>query len=336
MRRCQPVTRVAGREGETESRIEIPLDEIYALPRIAAFRVSGTSGDHIEQLVASMGPIGFLGASPEDPPPITVFERTKRGWPLGDGAHRLAAAYKLGWTKIQATVVYGLSEDEQLLFAIRANATHGLRYGPDDARVVARAVISIHPEWSDRRIAQESGTTHPTVGKVRAEMEASGGVPPGKAFQVTRDGRVGRDEKPHPTRGAATAKAQRVLEKDPTASVREVAKKAGVSPATAQQAKRHHLALVGKTATPADADTPPGGSEEAPTSDAKRWYLKDIHDRLLGLHSESEKIEKLLRSLPKVLDVDDSERRRLSDDMAPWTELERRFGGVEEKNGTER
>jgi hypothetical protein len=97
-------------------------------------------------------------------------------------------------------------------------------------------VIEIHPEWSDRRIAQESGTTHPTVGKVRAEIEASSAAT-GKTFQVIQP-RIGRDQKPHLTRGAATAKAQAVLEKDPTASVREVAKQAGVSTRTVQQTKR--------------------------------------------------------------------------------------------------
>jgi ParB-like chromosome segregation protein Spo0J len=246
--------------------LEIPLDEIYTLPKIKAFRVGGIKEDseYFDQLMAAMSPLGRLGEGPEDPPPIVVFDRTKRGWPLGDGAHRLAVARKLGWTKIQATVVEGLGEEEQLLFAIAANVRHGLRYDSADWRVVVGTVISIHPEWSDRRVAQESGTSHPTVAKVRAEIEASG-VVTGKHLPVTTP-RVGRDQKPRLTRGAATTKATTVLEQDPTASIRQVAKQAGVSTRTAQQAKRR-LARSGDETGSDDAPAPTdeANAEEEPT-----------------------------------------------------------------------
>jgi ParB-like chromosome segregation protein Spo0J len=249
-------SRVAGPKDETEPVQEIPLDQVYTLPKIAAFRVSGVNenGEYFEQLVAAMRPLGRLIDGPGEPPPITVFERTKKGWPLGDGAHRLAAADKLGWTKIQARVVEGLSEDEQVLFAIQANK-HGLRYGPADIRVVVGTILSIHSEWSDRRIAQESGTSPTTVGKVRAELEASG-VATVQGLTVTTP-RVGRDQKRRLTRGAATAKTRAVLDENPAASIRETAKKAGVSTRTVQQTKRR-LTRVG------DDDAPRNGAPTTP------------------------------------------------------------------------
>jgi hypothetical protein len=46
----------------------------------------------------------------------------------------------------------------------------------EEERAKAEAAIREHPEWTDRRIAEACGVSHPFVAKVRTEM-SSGNVP---------------------------------------------------------------------------------------------------------------------------------------------------------------
>lgn len=45
-----------------------------------------------------------------------------------------------------------------------------------DKRAAVEATLIAHTEWSDRRIAEHCGVTHPTVAAVRSDLEAGGQV----------------------------------------------------------------------------------------------------------------------------------------------------------------
>jgi len=103
-------------------------------------------------------------------PPVTVFYDGKTYW-LGDGRHRLEARKKVGYSDISAKVRNGSERDAQL-YAFSANHTHGLPASPADRRKIARILLDDEQwkTWSDRKIAELSGLSHPTVGKMREAL----------------------------------------------------------------------------------------------------------------------------------------------------------------------
>ena len=102
-------------------------------------------------------------------PPVTVFFDGEF-W-LADGFHRLAAAEKAGKLKFIIEVRHG-SKRDAILYAVGANATHGLRRSNEDKRRSIRLLLEDEEwfKWSDNRIAKQCGVAHPTVSKLRASL----------------------------------------------------------------------------------------------------------------------------------------------------------------------
>lgn len=103
-------------------------------------------------------------------PPVTVYQ-TGELIHLVDGFHRVEAAKRAGKTHILANLRPG-NFREAILFSVGANANHGLPRSNADKR---KAVLVLLQDtewstWSDRDIANKTGTTHPFVGKVRKEL----------------------------------------------------------------------------------------------------------------------------------------------------------------------
>lgn len=110
---------------------------------------------------------------------------------LADGFHRHKAHFQAHGTaeKIAAEVRQGTRRNA-VLFAVGANSDHGLRRTNADKR---NAVLTLLRDeewqmWSDREIASKTKTTHPFVGKLRAELTAT----TGNNYQSTRTGADGR------------------------------------------------------------------------------------------------------------------------------------------------
>jgi hypothetical protein len=79
-----------------------------------------------------------------------------------------------GETTIAAEIQPGTRRDA-LLYGIRRNSAHGLRYSHEDKRNAIRLLVS-DPQcsaWSDRQIARHCGVDHKTVAAVRKEIAAS-------------------------------------------------------------------------------------------------------------------------------------------------------------------
>lgn len=106
-------------------------------------------------------------------PPILVFYDGEKYW-LADGFHRVAAAKKLEWGEITATIRSGTRRDA-VLYSVGANATHGLRRTNADKR---RAVLTLlgdeeWSQWSNREIAKKCGVSPGFVDKLRVSTELS-------------------------------------------------------------------------------------------------------------------------------------------------------------------
>ena len=126
-------------------------------------------------------------------PAAIVFYDGSDYW-LADGFHRHAAQVRCGFLEIDVEVRAGTRRDA-VLYACGANAKHGLRRSRQDIHLAVKTLLA-DPEWgskSDRWIAEHAGTTHPTVGKIRAEMApaATGNV----SSSPTRTGQDGKERK---------------------------------------------------------------------------------------------------------------------------------------------
>ncbi|WP_266296335.1 winged helix-turn-helix transcriptional regulator [Kitasatospora sp. NBC_01287] len=106
-----------------------------------------------------------------------------------------------------------------------------------------------HPDWSDRRIAGTSGLATKTVAALRRAMRDL----PAPARRVGRDGRA---------RPVVTAegrfRAAELIREDPSLSLREIARQAGISPGTARDVKQRLLQGL---------DPVPAGRRQEPRGD---------------------------------------------------------------------
>ena len=101
--------------------------------------------------------------------PVDVFFDGVSHW-LADGFHRYHAHKRAKVKDILATIHTG-SKDDALVFALGANAKNGLRRTNEDKRKCVSIALERWPEWSDRRIAEVCGVGHPTVSKMRPDVE---------------------------------------------------------------------------------------------------------------------------------------------------------------------
>jgi ParB-like chromosome segregation protein Spo0J len=190
----------------------VPIDQI--LPADSP-RIDGEDATHTH----------LLAQSEEELPPIVVHRDTMC---VIDGMHRLRAAYLKGRDTIRVRFFDGPA-DMVFVLAVQANITHGLPLSVQDREAAAERIMIEHPEWSDRVIADASGLSSKTVGAVRRRAGAS--VPEVKA-------RLGRDGRLRPVdRADGRERASRYIASNPAASLREIAREAGISPSTARDVR---------------------------------------------------------------------------------------------------
>lgn len=178
-------------------------------------RISGESLEHVEVLAATQSEL----------PPIIVHRPTMR---VIDGMHRLRVALLRGQSKIAVRFFDGPEEDAFVL-AVKSNIAHGLPLSLADRKHAAERIIDSHPQWSDRMIASVAGIAAGTVAAIRRKL---GGQPTQELARVGKDGRV------RPVGGAAGRKlAYELIAQDPTLSLRQIARAAGISPETARDVR---------------------------------------------------------------------------------------------------
>lgn len=190
---------------------------------------AGVSRVRVDELVAADSPRAggedeqharLLAESGAELPPIVVHRRSMR---VIDGMHRLRAAVLRGQAEIDVRFYDG-GEEDAFVLAVQANVTHGLPLSLNDRIAAARRIIGSHPQWSDRMIASVTGLAPKTVGGIRARSS--------EEFTQTNV-RLGKDGRSRPTNTAAgRLLASELLRENPAASLREIARAAGVAPST--------------------------------------------------------------------------------------------------------
>ncbi|MGV9316435.1 transcriptional regulator [Streptomyces sp. NPDC003691] len=146
-----------------------------------------------------------------------------------DGVHRVFATILRGADRIDAVFFDGSPEDA-FLCAVQANMAHGLPLSLADRRAAAERIVVSHTHISDRAIARATGLGAKTVAALRRRLVLSTPHTPA---------RVGIDGRARPLNSAAgRLRAAQVLAARPQASLREVARLAGISPATVSDVKR--------------------------------------------------------------------------------------------------
>lgn len=206
-------------EGERQSGIrhrETRTIPIASLRPGESPRMAGQDKEHIARLAEVDTPF----------PPILVNRRTMQ---VIDGMHRLLAALTRGQQDIEVEFFEG-SEEDAFLRAVEANVTHGFPLSQADRRAAATKIMITHPHLSDRAIARSAGLGAKSVAAIR--RRSADALPQLNA-------RVGRDGKVRPLNSLdGRLRAAAVLAERPQASLREVARLAGISPATAGDVRK--------------------------------------------------------------------------------------------------
>jgi hypothetical protein len=112
---------------------------------------------------------------------------------------------------------------------VKANADHGLPLSVADREAAAGRILSWYPYWSDRAIAAVVGLAATTVGAIR---ERSTVQSPQLNVRLGRDGRL----RPMSTLDGRR-RAGDIIAARPDASLREVAREAGISLGTAHNVR---------------------------------------------------------------------------------------------------
>jgi ParB-like chromosome segregation protein Spo0J len=158
-------------------------------------------------------------------PPILVHRQTMQ---VIDGMHRLRAAQQRGEQTVEVQFFDG-DENEAFAAAVQANVAHGLPLTLADRKAAATRIIAGQPHRSDRWIADVAGLAPGTVGAIRRQNAAP------EQEGTTRIGRDGRARPLNPADGRL--KAQQEMSGHPDASLREIARSAGISTATAKNVR---------------------------------------------------------------------------------------------------
>lgn len=184
-----------------------------------SLRVAGESKSHARVLAEMISEL----------PPITVHRSTLQ---VIDGHHRVQAAIISGQSEIAVTFFEG-DDTEALIAALNANNAHGLPLTLTDRRAAASRLITLRPLWSDRRIASAVALAPQTVARIRKRSTEE---------NHRSNVRIGLDGvlRPVSTADARTAAAELIAAR-PSAPLREIAKAAGISLATAHDVRQRVL-----------------------------------------------------------------------------------------------
>ena len=152
--------------------------------------------------------------------PILVHRATMS---VVDGVHRLRAAVLRAQNDISVRFFDG-SEDDAYLLAVALNAVHGRPLSAQDRAAAVTRILATRPQWADRAVAAVTGLSPQTVAAVRRRSGIA------KDQSATRVGRDGRARPLNSAQGRTVA--SRLLRENPDASLRQIGKQAGISPAT--------------------------------------------------------------------------------------------------------
>lgn len=119
--------------------------------------------------------------------------------------------------------------DTAFVLGVQSNLNHGLPLTSADREAAVCRILRTHPNWSNRAIAAVTGISAKTVGVIRT-------CATGDEQQLHT--RLGLDGKSRPVDAAAgRRRAGELIAENPTASLRQIARAAGVSPGTVRNVR---------------------------------------------------------------------------------------------------
>ena len=198
--------------GRDEPVVRVPIGSL----RLAGpLRVEGEDPAHVRLLAEAVAAL----------PPVLVHRPTMS---VVDGRHRMRAAQLRGEDSVLVRFL-DCDEDRAFLLSVQANIEHGLPLSLADRKAAAARIVTWHAEWSDRRVAAVVGLSPDAVAGIRRAVCAG-------AERVTA--RIGRDGRVRPIDSSqGRLRASRVLEDRPHASLREIAREAGIAVGTARDVR---------------------------------------------------------------------------------------------------
>ena len=144
-----------------------------------------------------------------------------------DGLHRMRAAQLRCAQTIEAQFFTG-DDDAAFLLAVEANIAHGLPLSLSERKAAAVRLIAMFPDRSDRSIAASAGISDKTVAGLRSSAE-----------NPRSNARTGVDGRRRPVDGAdRRRRAARLVARQPHTPIRDIAKEAEISVATALDVRR--------------------------------------------------------------------------------------------------
>ncbi|WP_344514537.1 ParB/RepB/Spo0J family partition protein [Dactylosporangium maewongense] len=182
-------------------------------------RLGGEDFEHIQMLAGVESRL----------PPILVHRPTMR---VIDGMHRLRAAQLRNDESIEVQFFDG-PEQEAFVLGVKANITHGRPLSLLDRTTAAERIMVTYPGWSDRAIAAAAGLSARSVANVRRRLTDELDELEEQHARTGRDGRV------RPVDSAVgRLRAAEFIAEHPDASLRLIARNAGLSVATARDVRQ--------------------------------------------------------------------------------------------------
>jgi ParB-like chromosome segregation protein Spo0J len=205
-------------------------------------------------------------------PPILVHRSTMR---VVDGMHRLRAATLCGEKEIEVQFQDG-SDFDMFLSAVEANTTHGLRLTWADRVAATTRILHARSDWSDRRVAAIVGLSGRTVGRCRQQLSQATATmsPVGDSDQLESFARQ--------------RLAAEIIKERPQASVRDVARAAGLSRSTVLTVMSR-MSAAGESAPLPDHAVAQLGLDDAasePPEEVDADAQLDLSSTLRSLHSD--------------------------------------------------
>lgn len=168
---------------------------------LADIRIDGGTQSRVELHQDAISDYAELLSGDTAFPAVIVFDDGAAKW-LADGFHRYHAYLKAGKSLIECDVRQGTLRDA-ILFAVGANAEHGLKRTPEDKRKAVRMLINDEEwaKWSDREIAKACKVSQPFVGKLRPCQKEKGE----NVFTFSADGKKKKGKRKYKTSTGKTA-----------------------------------------------------------------------------------------------------------------------------------
>lgn len=171
------------------SVVDLRIGDIIRNPAFQ-MRAAGLSSEHADDLKDVLLAGGSL-------PPAQVWKVEGIGHILVDGFHTVEAHRRADKATVPCHVREG-SKVQALLAATAANREHdqsGLKRTHSDKRRAVALILRTFKDWSDRKVAEHVGVSHPLVAKVRGELSKGCQLETNSSSQSSDSSREGTDGK---------------------------------------------------------------------------------------------------------------------------------------------